>query len=69
MNDTPTWSEGWQAHAGGWPLYEGHTAAYVAGWKAREALVSKLVDDALEDRPYEPDWDAGNGPADFRIDP
>lgn len=34
-NWSPTHQEGWEAHANGWPLYEGHTQQYQEGWIAR----------------------------------
>ena len=33
----PTFLEGWQASAMGWPLYAGHSFQYREGWFAREA--------------------------------
>lgn len=37
---SPTWWEGYWANAAGWPLYEGHTSQYVAGWRHREAAIN-----------------------------
>lgn len=37
---SPTWWEGWWAHAAGWGLPEGHTQPYRDGWRARDKLVN-----------------------------
>lgn len=46
-DESPTWHEGWDAHAAGWGLPSGHTPPYIEGWRAREAIASKYDAPAL----------------------
>jgi hypothetical protein len=36
---SPTWYEGYWAHAAGWPLYDGHTEQYRQGWLYRDRVM------------------------------